>query len=789
MPQTVNSVSNQKIDLSPNGQFDEKTTKRVDKQHPAQDRKGSGQGCPFAPHRLLEHKPVGGRLGPLVALVGRILRSRARQPPIPEGLRPPFLEATPWFGPHHSSVHYPYDLLSEGASRCGPIFRFEMAGKVINVISGPEALRVARESESLGLDRRRIFEPFLRVTGVPIFSAEGEDHETLRRLVRFGYTRGTIAPFVSRMSERVRELIRAWPTDLQLQPHLAEAAIEAMLATVTPERLPIDLVELGKRGELGMMVTVRQRPQFVLKLPRMKRSKRKVISVLDPVIRRHREGLTRNDPMPWMIDAFIAANANDVKLDDAGIRGGVMYALIAAYIYLGRQVLFMLVEAIRDPQTLAALQREIDTAFSQGPLTAHVLRKMPTLNALFVETNRRYPLLPGMPYETTRTFGVGDYQVGPNELVVLTGVPSHFDGKFYSCPWSFDQRRVRPPRSEHRTKGAYAPWGFPPRSCLAVGLCELVASTIVATILHTFDVAIPSPSESIPLTVAPLVGPTHGQPARIRLRSGVRKVDPNALYEEKIQAEQWDDTIELPELAARRVEAGESIMTQGEAAEEFFIIVDGHVSVWQRSPSGDERKIQVLGPGQAFGEVGILKQAPRAATVRADETVELFAISRSVYLGLAADLDSDAEHLARVVKEAFISRALRKSLDGVREEDLPRFGEIPFERFDRGEWVVREGEISEFAYVIVSGGVEILGEHGGEPVLLTTLAVGDIFGEIGVLESRPRTASARTTEPTVLARIGREILESLVDNSDAAASGLRMMIARRLMRSIERRTT
>jgi len=332
-------------------------------------------------------------LSPLFAIAGRILQGLSAKSQIPEHKRPPLLSSTPWFGPTAAIRRHPYDLLSEGAHRCGPVFRFEIFGKTANAVSGPLALQVAKNSESLGLDRKNIFKPFVRVTGVPIFSVEGEEHERLRRLVRFGYSRGTIAPFVGRISETVRETVAGWPTDLTLLPHMSDVAIRAMSAAVSPKQLPIDWKELGETGELGMMVTVRQRSRFFLGLPSMKRAKRKTIAAIDPIIQQHREGLTKDDPLPWMIDAFIAAEADGQTLDDADIRGGITYALIAAYIYLGRQSLFMLIEALRDPRTLASLNKEVDTAFDKGALTAETSRMMPTLRALFVKANRRYPLV------------------------------------------------------------------------------------------------------------------------------------------------------------------------------------------------------------------------------------------------------------------------------------------------------------------------------------------------------------------------------------------------------------
>lgn len=738
-------------------------------------------------HRMLEHRPLGGVFSPVFHLLGRFLARFTRSSEVDECKRPPLLSSTPWFGPVNASLREPFDLLCDGFEQCGPIFRFELLGKTTNVVTGPEALRLAKCSDELGLGRRAIFEPFVKATGVPIFSAEGAEHEQLRRLVRFGYTRGTIAPFVGRMSQTARAVISDWPTDAKLQPLMADLAIRVMATTITPEPLALNWSEMGTVGEIGMMVTVRQRPRFMLRLPRMKRSKNTTIERLDPIINRHRQGLTQDDPMPWMIDAFLAAKVGDRTLDDVGIRGGVIYALIASYIYLGRQTLFMLVEAARDARTMAALKREVDTAFANAPLSAETLRKMPTLRSLFVEANRRYPLLPGMPYETTRQIQIGDFTVGARELVLLTGVPGHFDANHYRCPWSFDPSRVRPPRNEHRAAGAFAPWGFPPRSCLAIGLCELVSTTIVANILHEFDLEVPHRSESLPIVVSPLVGVAGGQQVRLHRRAeSSRLVDPSALFDEGLQVQALNQDLVLPDFVPRKYNAGNVVVRQGDPAEEFFIILDGRAELVSQSPDGVEIHISTLGPGQAFGETGILKRAPRIASVRAVDSLEVLSLHREAFLDLAADMDEDATHLASTIKNRFLSRSLQQCIEGVRAEDLRELDDIQFDQFDSGEWIVREADPAEDAYIVVSGQVQVVCNRGGQELPLAILGVGDIFGEIGVLESRPRTASVRASEPVVVARLGREVLTELADQSPTAASGLRLLVARRLMRSIEK---
>jgi CRP-like cAMP-binding protein len=75
-----------------------------------------------------------------------------------------------------------------------------------------------------------------------------------------------------------------------------------------------------------------------------------------------------------------------------------------------------------------------------------------------------------------------------------------------------------------------------------------------------------------------------------------------------------------------------------------------------------------------------------------------------------------------------------------------------------GEALIREGDPADALYVMRSGEVEV--EAGGKTV--ATLAAGSWFGELGLLEGVPRTATVRTTAPCTLLRIdGAAFLDAL----------------------------
>lgn len=95
---------------------------------------------------------------------------------------------------------------------------------------------------------------------------------------------------------------------------------------------------------------------------------------------------------------------------------------------------------------------------------------------------------------------------------------------------------------------------------------------------------------------------------------------------------------ELDRLAARvlvtRYSAGDTIIQQGDAGDRFFVIVDGRVEVVRLDDGGDEVSVADLGVGDYFGEMALLDQSPRSATVRALSAVEAYTLTTDDFLAL-----------------------------------------------------------------------------------------------------------------------------------------------------------
>jgi MFS family permease len=107
-----------------------------------------------------------------------------------------------------------------------------------------------------------------------------------------------------------------------------------------------------------------------------------------------------------------------------------------------------------------------------------------------------------------------------------------------------------------------------------------------------------------------------------------------------------------------------------------------------------------------------------------------------------------------------------------------------------GVAVVTEGEPADNFYVIVNGEAEVVStRRAGTGEQLRILGPGDSFGEIGLLEHRPRTASVRTTTDALLLEMPGDAFVEVVTAAPALADSFGAMVTTRLARSreVERR--
>ncbi len=215
----------------------------------------------------------------------------------------------------------------------------------------------------------------------------------------------------------------------------------------------------------------------------------------------------------------------------------------------------------------------------------------------------------------------------------------------------------------------------------------------------------------------------------------------------------------------RTVRPGQAVVRQGEVANAYFIVRTGKLRVLEEdTASSSENEIGTLLRGDGFGEVGLVTDRPRQATVRAVTRTELFELDGSTFrrvLSGRAEVPAyvatlaAADELRELGCFRRLSRAQARSL-----LDWGMWCLVP-----PGSVLVAEGGAADAFYVIGSGRAEIVkdGARVGE------LSRGTWFGELALINSTTRAASVTALTPMRVFRLTRDGFERYV--ADAFRSG------------------
>jgi len=115
-----------------------------------------------------------------------------------------------------------------------------------------------------------------------------------------------------------------------------------------------------------------------------------------------------------------------------------------------------------------------------------------------------------------------------------------------------------------------------------------------------------------------------------------------------------------------RFAPGDILMRKGDRADCAYVILEGEVEIMGQTSAG-EFVVAVMGVNAAVGEMGVLTDAPRSATVRARGAVTALRITAEVFLRLASENPAGALHVmrqlsTRLASELRVSEALREQL-------------------------------------------------------------------------------------------------------------------------------
>ena len=107
------------------------------------------------------------------------------------------------------------------------------------------------------------------------------------------------------------------------------------------------------------------------------------------------------------------------------------------------------------------------------------------------------------------------------------------------------------------------------------------------------------------------------------------------------------------------------------------------------------------------------------------------------------------------------------------------------ESFEPGEIVIQEGTKGTSAFILLSGAVEVLKRSGDKDIVVATLGEGQVFGEMGLIEDRPRSATVKAMTELRLQVISSEGFNELLQKKPSVLIPIIKSLFERLRQASE----
>jgi len=203
--------------------------------------------------------------------------------------------------------------------------------------------------------------------------------------------------------------------------------------------------------------------------------------------------------------------------------------------------------------------------------------------------------------------------------------------------------------------------------------------------------------------------------------------------------EEKERQIVLDALDLKKYQKDDWVIKQGEDGDVLYIVLEGKLECYKKFHKDEEAKhVKSYNVGDSFGELALLYNAPRAASIQAAEECTLCALDRETFNAIV----KDAEIRRRDKFDSTISKV--EILQAMDPYERTKLGDVmKHANFKAGETIIKEGEEGDVFYIIEEGTAKATKVLQGKTEAETVLEYkpGDYFGELALLKNEPRQAN------------------------------------------------
>jgi len=206
----------------------------------------------------------------------------------------------------------------------------------------------------------------------------------------------------------------------------------------------------------------------------------------------------------------------------------------------------------------------------------------------------------------------------------------------------------------------------------------------------------------------------------------------------------------------KAVEAGTRLIEQGDDGDLLYVVEEGQMDCFKID--GEDKKVKECKAGDAFGELALLYNCPRAASVVAQDKSILWQLDRESFNHIV----KDAVSKRRQLYEDFLkSVPFLQSLEAYERNSMCDV--LSPENFKSGEIMMTQGDAGDKFYLLVEGEAVASKMYSGSAAQdVMDYKVGDYFGELSLLRNEPRAATVTAKTDCKVLTMTRKTFKQLL---------------------------
>lgn len=211
-------------------------------------------------------------------------------------------------------------------------------------------------------------------------------------------------------------------------------------------------------------------------------------------------------------------------------------------------------------------------------------------------------------------------------------------------------------------------------------------------------------------------------------------------------------------LQIKNYKAGDIVINQGDKGDEMFIISTGKLKC-EIVKNGKVTFFKEYLPGESFGELALLYNSPRAATITCNDDSQLFTLSRDVF---NLKIKEKAKKRREQYEEFLKNNELFDSLDSYERHKISDC--FIQKTYEDGDIVIKEGDSSDDFYLIISGKciAKQYNKISQANEIVYEFKAGDYFGELALLNESKRKATIYAKGNLIVIMVNKDAFKRLL---------------------------